>query len=165
MTKSCLLSVNCGSILEKNIQANYSCAQQTDVLFRLHHAKVWSIIWGIHTVEKNSTAVLANCPSTQHRSLMNIDHKSRRKPVECRGCKKTYIGKFEAERHYEKSCFFNPDRNVKCNICKNSNGPTSELLGHLKKEHDSKAKFLCTRCLKEISSQKKLDEHLKTCKM
>lgn len=94
-----------------------------------------------------------------------LDHKSRRKPVECRGCKKTYIGKYEAERHYEKSCFFNPDRNVKCNICKKSNGPASELLGHLKKEHDSKAKLLCTRCLKEISSQKKLDEHLKTCKM
>ena len=93
------------------------------------------------------------------------DHKSRRKPVECKGCKKSYIGKYEAERHFENSCLFNPNRNVKCNICKKVTVPASELLGHLKKEHESKAKFLCTRCLKEISSQKKLDEHLKTCKM
>ena len=93
------------------------------------------------------------------------DHKSRRKPVECKGCKKSYIGKYEAERHFENSCLFNPNRNVKCNICKKVNVPDSELLGHLKKVHESKVKFLCTWCLKEILSQKKLDEHLKTCKM
>ena len=93
------------------------------------------------------------------------DHKSRQKPVECKGCKKSYIGKYEAERHFESSCLFNPDRNVKCIICKKVSGPASELLGHLKKVHESKAKFLCTRCLKEISSQKKLDKHLKTCTM
>ena len=93
------------------------------------------------------------------------DHKSRRKPVDCKGCNKSYIGKYEAERHYESSCLFNPNRNVKCNICKKYYGPASELLGHLKKVHESKAKFLCTWCLIQISSQKKLDEHLQTCKM
>ena len=100
---------------------------------------------------------------TEHKKSQ--DHKNRRKPVDCKGCNKSYIGKYQVERHYHNSCLFNPNCNVKCNICKKTTGPACEFLAHLKKVHDFKSNFLCTHCLLHISLQKKLNEHLKTCKM
>ena len=92
------------------------------------------------------------------------EHKKNSKTTVCQGCKRKFHGKYEAKRHFDSSCSFNPDRKVKCTVCNVTTGPARDFLQHLKEEHSCTSKYLCTRCLLHFTTHAQLNSHQETCK-
>ena len=92
------------------------------------------------------------------------EHKKNAKQTECQGCECKFHGKYEAKRHFDSSCYFNPERNVKCTVCNVVTGKAKNFLEHLKEEHSCPNKYLCTRCLIHFPTNSGLNSHLKSCK-
>ena len=90
------------------------------------------------------------------------EHKVNTSKTDCPGCKRQFSGLHEATRHFNQSCPYNENRHVKCNSCK-VKVCASKLLDHLKEEHGCTNKFLCTRCLLDLTTSKQLSNHLKKC--
>ena len=100
--------------------------------------------------------------STHKRSK---EHKAQIAKTVCTGCGRTFRSNHESSRHFENSCPFNPMRPVKCFICRTESGQACDFLEHLKEKHNSKSKYLCTRCLLDLPTKTKLESHLQTCKL
>ena len=71
------------------------------------------------------------------RTKKTEEHRKNTKQTECQGCEHKFHGKYEAKRHFDSSCYFNPERNVKCTICNIVTGKAKHFLEHLKEEHNT----------------------------
>ena len=92
------------------------------------------------------------------------EHKKKTKKTPCPGnCGRMFTGNYEAKRHYTKSCCFNKDCNVKCNVCNCKTGAAKNFLSHLHEHHASVNKYLCTHCLLDMPSVQALNLHQKSC--
>ena len=92
------------------------------------------------------------------------EHRNKALQTPCKGCGRIFRGTHESTQHWDNSCPFNPNRVVKCYVCKVETGQAKDFLVHLKENHNSKSSQLCTRCLLDFSSKTKLEKHQETCK-
>ena len=90
-------------------------------------------------------------------------HKQNATKSNCVGCRRQFTSRHKAQRHFESTCPHNPNRVVKCTVCKEKVGKAKDFLTHLKTVHNFKTNYMCTRCLCDVSTSKKLDAHLEKC--
>ena len=95
--------------------------------------------------------------------LQSSEHRDNNITFFCDYCKQSCLGRRVAEKHIS-TCPFNPERKVKCPGC-NDKVKAHEYCKHLVEEHGYKAKYVCTRCLEVMPSNKDLHEHERDCSM